>query len=1067
MPRYLTNTTPVMQYFKIAAVAGIAILSLAWITLSSGGKTKQTQTFQKPDTELPRQFSAVRRDSDTLLLLPTRNLKAPALLVKKEADDTCSIPLRITDVKVSITVVGNIASTSMEMTFYNNINRQLEGEFCFPLGEGQTVSAFALDVNGKMREGVVVEKNEGRQVFESVVRRRIDPGLLEWTAGNNFKTRVFPIPSKGYKRIRISFEQELLASGKGYLYFLPMSFKDKVDQFSVHAEIVRQTVKPQPYGSGITTLEFDQMNDSWVADKKMGPYAADKPLAFEIPLTKSTRQVYLEKTGNDAETNYFYAAAEPERFIRDKKLPSKIDLIWDVSGSGENRDIKKEKEILEGYFEKIRNAEIRLITFSNEVQLEKDFVLNAGNWSSLKTAIDSLEYDGGTQLGALDLSKYSCQEFILMSDGLSNFGEDAIKISKVPVMVVSSSQSADYATLKYIAQASNGQFINALTCTAPEAVRLLCTQPYRFISATFDSTQISSVYPSVPTDFRKCFSVSGILQGTEAAITLNFGIGNEILSSEKIRIQKSGLTETGLVRKMWAQKKISELDGRFEKNKAEITALGKQFSVVTRNTSLLVLDRLEDYIQYKIPPPEADMRKLYEASLAETNRRKQNTDKEHTEQVVKAFNERIAWWKTDFKPDSLLVKKPKNHPYNSGGIRTVSDSTSVDMATYMSSTPGVQSSNNSSALREVVITENESNVSNSQSYSVSNANGAAVRFANPEAQADADEKSGETVSGEGYNSGSAGRADKKDSRQSKIDLKTWNPKTPYMEALKGTEKKGLHKMYMQLRKKYRDTPSFFVDASDYFARQGEVTESVRILSNLAELKAEDHQALRVLAHRLQQMGYKELAIGTFRRVMKIRSEEPQSYRDLGLALADDKRYQEAVNMLCKVVNRSWDSRFPEIESFVAAEINNIIVKSKGKAQPDSLDPRLLKDMPVDVRVVINWDSNDCDMDLWTTDPIGELCMYNHARTLAGGRISRDFTGGYGPEEFIVRKALNGKYKVHVNYYGTHQQTLYGPTTIQAELYTNYGKPNEVKKEVTLRLKDSKEVIDLADLEFTK
>ena len=36
--------------------------------------------------------------------------------------------------------------------------------------------------------------------------------------------------------------------------------------------------------------------------------------------------------------------------------------------------------------------------------------------------------------------------------------------------------------------------------------------------------------------------------------------------------------------------KIAQFDLQFEKNKEEITKLGKQFSVVTQNTSLVVLD---------------------------------------------------------------------------------------------------------------------------------------------------------------------------------------------------------------------------------------------------------------------------------------------------------------------------------------------------------------------------------------------------------------------------------------------------------------------------------------------
>lgn len=44
-----------------------------------------------------------------------------------------------------------------------------------------------------MREAVPVNKNKGKQVFEAVEHRRVDPGLLEKVEGNNFRTRIYPI----------------------------------------------------------------------------------------------------------------------------------------------------------------------------------------------------------------------------------------------------------------------------------------------------------------------------------------------------------------------------------------------------------------------------------------------------------------------------------------------------------------------------------------------------------------------------------------------------------------------------------------------------------------------------------------------------------------------------------------------------------------------------------------------------------------------------------------------------------------------------------------------------------
>ena len=118
-------------------------------------------------------------------------------------------PMQLQDLSVDILVVGQTAVTTMEMTFYNPNNRVMEGEFEFPLAEGQQISRFALDIDGKLREGVVVDKSLGRKAFEDIVRRGVDPGLLEKTEGNNFRARVYPMPRKGSRRILIAFEQEL------------------------------------------------------------------------------------------------------------------------------------------------------------------------------------------------------------------------------------------------------------------------------------------------------------------------------------------------------------------------------------------------------------------------------------------------------------------------------------------------------------------------------------------------------------------------------------------------------------------------------------------------------------------------------------------------------------------------------------------------------------------------------------------------------------------------------------------------------------------------------------------
>ena len=119
-----------------------------------------------------------------------------------------SQPIQITKVKTLVRIFGPLAETRTTMTFYNPHNRNLSGDLYFPLPEGSTVSGYALDIKGVLVEGVAVTKEKARQAFEKEVRKGIDPGLVEWTKGNNFKTRVFPLPPKGPRQQAGSHEEE-------------------------------------------------------------------------------------------------------------------------------------------------------------------------------------------------------------------------------------------------------------------------------------------------------------------------------------------------------------------------------------------------------------------------------------------------------------------------------------------------------------------------------------------------------------------------------------------------------------------------------------------------------------------------------------------------------------------------------------------------------------------------------------------------------------------------------------------------------------------------------------------
>jgi tetratricopeptide (TPR) repeat protein len=282
--------------------------------------------------------------------------------------------------------------------------------------------------------------------------------------------------------------------------------------------------------------------------------------------------------------------------------------------------------------------------------------------------------------------------------------------------------------------------------------------------------------------------------------------------------------------------------------------------------------------------------------------------------------------------------------------------------------------------------------------------------------------------------------------------------------MRAAQAKDAYRVYLDEKPGYAASTAFFLDAADLLFEKSQPELALRVLSNLAEMDLENRQILRILGYRLLQAGQPAAAIAIFRKVLELAPEEPQSWRDLGLALAANRQHQQAAETLYEVAARPWDGRFPEIELITLADLNAIVAMGGGELDLARMDARLLRNLPLDLRAVLTWDADNTDIDLWVTDPNGERCYYGHRFTRQGGRMSQDFTGGYGPEEFSLRRALPGRYKVEAQFYGHRQQIVAGATTLQVRLTTRFGTPAAEEKLITLRLAGQSEVVYVGEFD---
>ncbi len=132
--------------------------------------------------------------------------------------DGRNVSLSVGTHRVSVEVRDQIARTTIEETFVNHTDAQLEGQFHFPLPQDASIAGFAMWIGDQMIEADVVEKQRAREIYEEIMREKRDPGLLEWTGGNIFKARVWPIFPHAEKRIRITYTQVLPLKGSAYRY---------------------------------------------------------------------------------------------------------------------------------------------------------------------------------------------------------------------------------------------------------------------------------------------------------------------------------------------------------------------------------------------------------------------------------------------------------------------------------------------------------------------------------------------------------------------------------------------------------------------------------------------------------------------------------------------------------------------------------------------------------------------------------------------------------------------------------------------------------------------------------
>lgn len=936
----------------------------------------------------------------------------PPLVQARDAEQ----PVRLSAADVRVETSGSLARTTLLLTLSNPNDRLLEGMLEFPLQPGQRVAAFALDIDGTMRDAVPVPKARGRQVFESIERRNVDPALLEQVAGNHFRLRVYPIPPRGNRQVRLVLDETMRRDGADWRLEVPVHLLAGAGAFKLEVRASGLRQPPEVTGA-FDALEFRRRGRGYAAQVARRDFRPATGLSLRFPAETAAR-AYTSVV--DAEHYVLAEIPVALQATRARAIPASVALLWDASGSARRRDRDSEFALLDRYFAAMGNGRVTLRLLRDVGEDGGTFDVRDGNWDALRVALDAAPLDGATNLADWSPAP-DILEYLLVSDGLGNYDSGTfpqLQAGQRLYALSSAGAQADAGRLAALAETRGGRLVawqgraglaaaaSALLAVGTRLVGLDGDGVTELVAESrFADDGLSRVAGRLTEPaavLRATFDTAGTTTTVEIPVTADAGPGAQAASA-------------------WAAWRVAELSAEPERNRAAIERLGQQFSLVTPGTSLLVLDDPADYVRYDIPAPPALRERV--ADLRRTQVMEKDASRSgHLDRVAAAFAERIAWWEREFPKDP--PPRPKHDPRSealSAAEREASARTDAAVAAPAAVAyapppmPAPPPPPGSTSLDRIQVT------------------GSRI----------ADDEAGAHIA---------------------VHLQPWQPDSPYARRLRDAPAGDVYALYLDERDSHAGSTAFHLDVADLLFERGRPAEALRVLSNLAEMDLENRHVLRVLGYRLVQAEAWPLAIRVFRQVLDMAGEEPQSHRDLALALAAAGREQEAIERMYEVVVREWDSRFAEIELVALNELNRIVATSGSPLDTGFIDRRLLRNLPLDLRVVLAWDSDNSDMDLWVTDPNGEKCFYGNQLTFQGGLISDDFTGGYGPEEFLLRDAKPGTYRVEAHYFGDRQQVVTGATTLMLRLTTGWGTAAQRDHAVTLRLPEQDATVLVGEFE---
>jgi hypothetical protein len=972
---------------------------------------------------------------------------------------TQSSALRIGTMDVAVKLRGSIAETSITVRFENPSGATLEGEFNLDMPKGSVVTGYALDIGGVMIDGVLVPPHQAQIAYEQRVERRVDPGIAEVTHGSRFSTRVFPIFPGNGRTIRLTFTTPL---DPELGYVLPLDTAGKVGKMNVTITAANQPSLSLPTG----------LLGKW-GEAGYSYSGKDVALSGTLSMKPATGAPAVTLSEHRSEGRFFEINDSAATDGRATKAASSVAILWDRSRSRLDHPHDREIAMLRQTLDKLKPSVIKLILFDSG-GIEQ---ISVANSAALADALAKVRYAGATSFASLERADLAgVDTCLLLSDGLATMDRRDRFSPACRLFAITSTRDADRGFLGSRARRTGGDLFDLDSMKVDDVVARLTRSGPQVVDVRAENGEPIS-FTALPSG-RGGWRIVGRAPDQGGVIVRLAGVEKGVV--ERRYAMSTFATPlfdgTGA---LWAADQIG--GGAADMAAADLLAMARRYSVASPLASFIVLETANDYAQAGIDPPASypkDQRAQYAALKAQRDAVLANQKENRLALVLQGWSARQDWWRNPISKPQVVVPpppppvsmprpqpmRPSPAPRRNARPAPLPEPPPPPPVPAPMPTMEVPPSApppppaEAAVGNDIVVTSVRRDSANQDvPIAVTAAPGETRR--NRRQDRDGVASAADSAGYLGTEGASAGQPSAQ--LKSGIEVRPWSSDRPYIAALDAAKGDKLAVVAAQ-EKKYGSLPAFYLDMGEWFAAQGNKPEAARMAAAALELPTRNNDTLAIVAARLMRYGEVDRAIWLLEKLVEAEPERPQPRRTLALALiqrsamlkGDAARADlaRALSLLNEVIMTPWDGRFPEIETIALSEANMIIPRFKalgGTKLP--LDPQLVRLLDTDIRVTVEWNTKDTDMDLWVDEPGGERVIFSHPRSSKGGHLSRDFTQGFGPEEYLMHKALPGKYVVRINTYRTDRLNPNGPTNVTARLYRNWGRADQTEQLIDLEV----------------